>query len=265
MNASPKYPAFDPEAGYTGEEMDIVAASLEAALETHLVYFRWCESTWRWFTRDIEDHIRQELKKARTHPIGRAPFDRTLPRSGTGFTSPTVTEFPRDDNKLPTKNSFLSVLKFGRAKNLPVCGMDKSTKSVEDEESMLYEAKIFMEQEAKILGLFSHKDLQTLTVIHHRLEEGRAILELNHSVLGRVCQRYRDIASSCPKDTNENTKRAICDLVSGFIRATEEIMKDLKTWETVLMSLRTTVEQGDRPMVSRSNPRGRQVHPGSHL
>ncbi|KAM7195557.1 hypothetical protein V8F20_007453 [Naviculisporaceae sp. PSN 640] len=233
---TPKYPAFSgKDAPVRGGEA-IVISSLAAALETHLIYFRWCEEPWRWFTRDIEDHLRP-FTKARKHPIGRTRFDRGLPRTGTALSSPTREEYPPKTDDKPTRSPFLSALCHGKGKK-PVLGPEGS--ALEDDSEM--------HQEAYILSLFSHKDLQTLTLIHRRVEEGRAILESNRRVLERICQRYQDFPSYCPDDMSEETMKTISNLISRFFRSTKEIIRDLETWEAGLTTLRTKLEQGDRPM-----------------
>lgn len=53
--------------------VESIDQSFLLTLRTHLVYLRWCQGSWRWFVRDLENVVRDALIRARTIPVGREP------------------------------------------------------------------------------------------------------------------------------------------------------------------------------------------------
>ena len=242
MADTANFPTFT-EAGTSTQD---IIASFEAALETHLIYFRWCEKNWRWFIRDIEQDIRETTTKARRFPVGRRPHSANLPlRTGTGLSSPISGGYPHNPQMKPSRNLLSSIFRRRLARQPPVVEVEAPTERTEDDSE---------DTEAHVLGLFSHEDLQTLTTIQRRVEDGRAILELNRQVLKRASRSYHTLPHCYPADMDDNTKRAIDIKLSRFILATDEIMEDLETSERALVTLRTKLEQADRPMVCEHCP-----------
>lgn len=234
-----KFPAFTS----AGTSPNGIMASFEAAFETHLVYFRWCERNWRWFIRDIEKHIRETTPGTRRFPVGRRPHAVNLPlRTDTGLSSSISGDFPPGAQIKRSPNFFGSAFRRRHAEQPPDIELDAPPEQAEDKDDS-------EDTETHILGLFTHQDLQTLTTIQRRVEEGRAILELNRKVLKRVSKSYQNLPRCYPANMDEHIKTAIDVKVTRFILTIDEIMDDLETSMMALVMLRTKLEQADRPMV----------------
>ncbi|KAM7193319.1 hypothetical protein V8F33_007862 [Rhypophila sp. PSN 637] len=215
---------------------------LEATLATHLVYFRWCEDSWRWFIRDIDQCLTDKAEKGRLMPVDRRPYETNLPgRKETGLSSPTTAEFPSNTGD-QVKGGYLSLLRRMRS-----CGRRTASRLVVCPEQT--GGPDVIHDEAFVLGEFNCKDLQTLGTIHRRLEEARRTCKLNRQALDDICQYYTEIAQYYPSEISSHEEKAISQSISQFVRKVKAITQSFERSEEQLTSLRTIVAESDIPLL----------------
>jgi len=242
---APTFPAFSPTGDSATDHVDIIRG-FEATLATHLIYFHWCERSWRWFVRDIDQYINEKLRKARIFPVDRSPYRMKIPtRTGTGRSSLSKSNFP-DDQRQQSNGRFLQTF-LRRARLLGNTPIDDAEPTPE---GPTYRDDAHDEAEEFVLSQISFKDLQTLSAIHRRLEEGRRVCELNRQALRKMCKYYNGVSQYYPDDINGEIAKAINKSACRFISKVESIIEDIETSETQLTSLRAILVETDRPLVS---------------
>ncbi|KAK3342170.1 hypothetical protein B0T25DRAFT_560114 [Lasiosphaeria hispida] len=242
-----------------------VVALFEMTLYTLLTYCGWCEESWRWFIRDIEEHIRPILVKAKTAPVEREPHFQKPPRradtmlsaysrhNATGFPSPGVTPASTGMSEKREIYDYVrnrtSRRRFPHISNLLRMGSWFSRGS----------SKMAEEGKAKtlVLEMFNYKDLQALNIAGQRIEEARLTVQLNVITLQAIEERYSHLADSDwdGVDSNGNdpgrAKQDTYDRHKGFSKATNQflpklraITRSLEIREAQLASLRKRLEEG---------------------
>ncbi|KAK0717304.1 hypothetical protein B0T26DRAFT_646130 [Lasiosphaeria miniovina] len=241
-----------------------VAASFEAALGTLLIYFAWCEENWRWFVRDIEDHIRQELRKAKTVPIDEKPYFTNVPQKmNTGLTTSSKSShnpwnYPE---KIPEKRDiFSSFRRLSRPSWHTPSGFDvppPPPPPPPGHGQPAGQARREMPDDTLVLKIFSYKDLQKLISLGERLEESLLIINLNLRVLQNACEYYQRLADS--EDIGKEIKQRFVKSIAQFQVKTRGIIENLETRQMQLLSLRKRLEEGKALFESLLQYRGLEV------
>lgn len=228
-------PAFSPpEDSATSDTSDVdFLRSFEAALDTHLVYFHWCQRSWRWFIRDIDQYIEEKLRKAREFPVNR--YEELPVRVGAGL-SPT----PRQRLKSGFLGSLPLLKLFGKPSIAdPEPPVEMAAPRDETSENA----------ERYVFSLFNFDNLQVLSAIYRRLEEGNRVCDLNRDVLRDISDHYRNLSQYYPDDIKCDMEKAISKSGSRFALRVESIMKGLERNKKQLTSLRTILTETDKTLV----------------
>ncbi|KAM7183518.1 hypothetical protein V8F33_013532, partial [Rhypophila sp. PSN 637] len=187
---------------------------LEAALATHLIYFHWCEDSWRWFIRWIDQYLTEKAERGREIPVDCRPYATNLPGG-----SPTTADSASNSYD-DRSGGCLSLLKririYGRHKDSKVDACPEKT-----------DAHDITHEEAFTLGEFSFRDLQTVTAIHRRVEEARRTCELNRQALNDICDYYRELAQYYPRNISPEDEKAINSSISRFVGKVKAITRYL--------------------------------------
>lgn len=209
----------------------------EAALATHMIYFRYVEENWRWVVREMEDLIRTRLARAKTSPVA-SPIPlssmlTTKPKLGTGLSTRI--------RKGASKQIWLSKILP------PALRLDVHLNNLQHEQSGAIHAGA--SEEIRKLDVFNYKDLQSLNVTKGHVEELSLVIKLNLKTLKDVRQYFEQleyyglIKSNC-LDSSDHEKHAIPKVTSQFLLRLDRIMRSLETREIQLKSFGRQLEEG---------------------
>ncbi|KAK3695650.1 hypothetical protein B0T22DRAFT_113891 [Podospora appendiculata] len=216
-----------------------VTALFEAALATHLIYFRWCEENWRWFVRDVEDHIRGILVKAKTLPVDQQPH--CIPSrinsdvaSSSRWHRPSAS-FQVTSEKPGFLQSFMQHRRFGQTTSSSHIQQQRLGNNF----SVASKGK---PDDMHALEVFKYQDLQVLNIVNEKVEEGILTITLSIRVLADICIYYERLADS--EDIGGATKGEFKEAISKFVLKVHLITASLATRKTQLESLRNKLAEG---------------------
>lgn len=209
----------------------------EAALATHMIYFRYVEENWRWVVREMEDLIRKRLARAKTTPVA-SP----IPLSSMLQSKPKqVTGLSTRIRKGAAKQTWLpKILPPGRR-------LDAHLNNSQRERGG--SSHVGTSEEMRKLDVFNYKDLQSLNVTKGHVEELSLVIKLNLQTLKDVrhyfeqLEHYGLIRSKC-QDSPDHEKHEITKITTQFLLRLDRIIRSLETREIQLQSLGRQLEEG---------------------
>lgn len=232
-----------------------LASQWEAALATHLIYFRYAEENWRWVVRDMEGYVRGQLAKAKTAPIvAKIPLSTSHLGSRQLTQSSTLTQKSHSDDVVSARRYALKfvVLIFGkgfevtsRLLKLPPYAVDTEKLPVtETADRSLRVLSVDTSEELRRFDVFNYTDLQELNVTGGIVEELLLVLKLNLDTLRDVYRYFEQVQKVSnriltQKETEE-TKKA----TSQFLTKLHYIIRSLETREAQLQSLGRQLKEG---------------------
>jgi hypothetical protein len=219
-----------------------VGASFEASLATHLIFFRWCDQNWRWFVRDMENRIRSSLVRAKTVPVESEPrFTRSPCKTDTGISTSSRDSDAKLAGFVPVseKRSILQSIKEIRRPRATTFDLAQVPGALH--EPPLSGARRVPEG-ILVLNMFNYKDLQKLSILAERLEEATLVIKLNLDTLGDVYEYYEHLPES--DDLRTDVRNHMEKSTSAFLRRLRQIIRNLETRHTQLVSLRKRLDNG---------------------
>jgi hypothetical protein len=219
-----------------------VGASFEAALATHLIFFRWCEQNWRWYVRDMEDRIRNSLARAKTVPVDSEPrFTRPPHKTATGISTSSRDSDMKLAGFAPVseKRGILQSIQGLRRPRPTTFELAPMPAAATPQPT--FPATRRVPEGVLVLNMFNYKDLQKLSILAERLEEATLVIQLNIDTLRDVYEYYqRPIHEGVKADVRDHMEKT----TSAFLLRLRQIIRSLETRQNQLASLRKRLDNG---------------------
>lgn len=213
-----------------------LATQWEAALASHMIYFRYAEENWRWVVREMEDLIRKRLVRAKTAPVASpiplsSMLTKTPKQLGTGRS--TRLRAGASDQRWISRLLPLSLDMKLRANS-----------SMEKQRDVGHPGT---SEELRRLDVFNYTDLQTLNVTKGHVEELSLVIKLNLNTLKDIRQyfervEHHGLIRSSGKDHSDYEK--VSTVTSQFLHRLDRITRSLEIREIQLQSLGRRLEEG---------------------
>lgn len=238
--------------------VESIDQSFLLTLRTHLVYLRWCQGSWRWFVRDLENVVRDALIRARTTPVGREPdFGDANEIYGSKDTGRLVgTQRKLMQPSTWTRGSSAGFHSTLKNTGLPLIHIKKY------EQNHNQHRRATMNTQAsgqlwrtdntkhwsgpkRILESFNFADIQQVHVIGERIQEAILVIKLDVKALLELRMYYQNL-----KDRDE-VPAECSEHLPPFLEKVQSVVNSMKTRQIQLELLTKKLEEGKR-LVSES-------------
>ncbi|KAK7977073.1 hypothetical protein PG988_004563 [Apiospora saccharicola] len=168
--------------------------AFQTNLTLHLKYIQWCGANWRWFVRDTESAIRPYMADALTAPVEKKPYFKSTPTESWRV----EIDEPDSPSKRSTGSNFRDSYPYLVAVVRKIRGLPTNQNWDMDPEKNRLDRGIDLKTRHKravldLAGLYSFHDLQNLTMIGERIEEGLLVIKLNVKALHSIRGYYDDL------------------------------------------------------------------------
>ncbi|KAI1390033.1 uncharacterized protein F4822DRAFT_428379 [Hypoxylon trugodes] len=225
-------------AGYQGQ--DSIAQPFLFTLKTHLVYIRWCQESWPWFVRDLENEVRNTLIRARTTPVGREPYFDDDEYAYGGANDQNVAGHRRR-----CMSGSLAVLKSTLKKaGLPLIRIHSNGEYSNEQSNtrQLWRSGTARHWPgpSRILKSFNFEDLQRLNIIGERIQEAVLVIKLDSKALAELRMYYQNLKgqSEFPEECSKH--------LPPFLEKVQSAVDCMETRRIQLESLTQRLEEGKR-------------------
>lgn len=238
--------------------VESIDQSFLLTLRTHLVYLRWCQGSWRWFVRDLENVVRDALIRARTTPVGREPY---FGDANEIYGSKDTGRFVGAQRKHMQPSTWMrgSSAGFHSALNkigFPLIRIKKYEQNQNQHRSatmnMQARGQLWRTDNTKhwsgpkrILESFNFADIQQLHVIGERIQEAILVIKLDVKALLELRMYYQNL-----KDRDEIPAEC-SEHLPPFLEKVQSVVNSMKTRQIQLESLTKKLEEG-KGLVSES-------------
>lgn len=238
--------------GYQGQNESVDQPFL-FTLKTHLVYLRWCQESWRWFVRDLENEVRGALIRARTTPVGREPY---FGDSGSRYDDSRTGKFASTQRKLMQPSTWMSGNSAGfhstlKKTSVPWIRIRKYEHNPNQHTSVTTNTQVSRQHwrtdnakhwpgPGRILESFNFEDLQQLNIIGERIQEAALVIKLDVKSLLELKMYYKNLT-----ERDELPPECFKHL-PPFLEKVQSIVNYMETRRIQLESLTQRLEEGKR-------------------